>query len=117
MVIYRENTEDIYAGIEYAAGSASSKKILEFLEKEFPKAFAKIRFGTKEKSAEFWKAVGAPEKDDVMVGIGIKPVSRSGSIRLIHSAIAYAIRNNRKSVTLVHKGNIMKFTEGAFRDW
>ena len=67
--------------------------------------------------AEFWKSVGAPEKDDVMVGVGIKPVSRSGSVRLIHSAISYAILNKRKSVTLVHKGNIMKFTEGAFRDW
>ena len=117
MVIFRENTEDIYAGIEYAAGSDGSKKILEFLEKEFPKAFDKIRFGTTEKASEFWKRVGAPEKDDVLVGIGIKPVSRSGSVRLIHSAISYAIKNQRKSVTLVHKGNIMKFTEGAFRDW
>src|SRR4029077_13646305 len=114
---FRENTEDIYAGIEYAAGSADAKKILDFLEKEFPTAFAKIRFGTRKKAADFWKAVGAPEKDDVMVGIGIKPVSRSGSVRLIHSAISYAIANKRKSVTLVHKGNIMKFTEGAFRDW
>src|SRR3989454_2178814 len=117
MVIFRENTEDIYAGIEYAAGTAEAKKILDFLEQEFPKAFSKIRFGTKEKAAEFWKEVGAPEKDDVMVGIGIKPVSRAGSVRLIHSAISYAIKNQRKSVTLVHKGNIMKFTEGAFRDW
>src|SRR5438477_3815100 len=117
MVIFRENTEDIYAGIEYAAGTPESQKILDFLAKEFAKDFAKIRFGTKEKAAEFWKSVGAPEKDDVMVGIGIKPVSRSGSVRLIHSAISYAIQNNRRSVTLVHKGNIMKFTEGAFRDW
>ena len=117
MIIFRENTEDIYAGIEYAAGTPEAQKFLDFISKEFPKAFNKIRFGTKEKSSEFWKAVGAPEKDDVMVGIGVKPVSRSGSIRLIHSAIGYAIRNNRKSVTLVHKGNIMKFTEGAFRDW
>jgi isocitrate dehydrogenase len=117
MVIFRENTEDIYAGIEYAAGSDGSKKILAFLEKEFPKAFEKIRFGTKEKAAEFWKSVGAPESDEVLVGVGIKPVSRSGSVRLIHSAISYAIKNQRKSVTFVHKGNIMKFTEGAFRDW
>ena len=117
MVIFRENTEDIYAGIEYAPGSDDSRKILEFLQKDFPKAFDKIRFGTKEKASAFWKIVGAPEKDDVMVGIGIKPVSRAGSVRLIHSAIAYAIKNQRKSVTLVHKGNIMKFTEGAFRDW
>src|SRR6202035_1690669 len=65
----------------------------------------------------FWKRVGAPEKNDVLVGLGLKPVSRSGSVRLIHSAISYAILNGRKSVTLVHKGNIMKFTEGAFRDW
>jgi isocitrate dehydrogenase len=117
MVIFRENTEDIYAGIEYAAGSDGSKKILDFLEKEFPKAFEKIRFGTKEKASEFWKRVGAPEGDDVLVGIGIKPVSRAGSVRLIHSAISYAIKFQRKSVTMVHKGNIMKFTEGAFRDW
>jgi isocitrate dehydrogenase len=117
MVIFRENTEDIYAGIEYAAGSEGSKKILDFFQKEFPKAFEKIRFGTKEKAAEFWERVGAPEGDDVLVGIGIKPVSRAGSVRLIHSAISYAIKFQRKSVTMVHKGNIMKFTEGAFRDW
>ena len=117
MVIFRENTEDIYAGIEYAAGTPEAQKILDFLQKEFPKQFDKIRFGTKQKAADFWKEVGAPEGDDVCVGIGIKPVSRAGSVRLIHSAIAYAIRNQRKSVTLVHKGNIMKFTEGAFRDW
>src|SRR4051795_7148800 len=117
MVIFRENTEDIYAGIEYAGGTPEAQKILDFIQKEFPKQFEKIRFGTKEKSAEFWKAVGAPEKDDVMVGVGIKPVSRSGSVRLIHSAISYAIQNKRRSVTFVHKGNIMKFTEGAFRDW
>ena len=117
MVIFRENTEDIYAGIEYAAGTPEAEKILNFLQKEFPKEFDKIRFGTKEKARTFWKMVGAPEKDDVSVGIGIKPVSYSGSVRLIHSAISYAIQNRRKSVTLVHKGNIMKFTEGAFRDW
>src|ERR1700726_906043 len=117
MVIFRENTEDIYAGIDWAAGTPETQKVLDFLAKEFPKDFEKIRFGTKEKAAEFWKRVGAPEKSDVMVGIGIKPVSRSGSVRLIHSAISYAILNQRKSVTLVHKGNIMKFTEGAFRDW
>src|ERR1700726_994733 len=117
MVIFRENTEDIYAGIEYAAGTPEAQKILDFFAREFPKEFRKIRFGTREKAAEFWKKVGAPEKDNVMVGLGLKPVSRSGSVRLIHSAISYAILNQRKSVTLVHKGNIMKFTEGAFRDW
>src|SRR5512133_3339187 len=117
MVIFRENTEDIYAGIEYAAGTPEAQKILSFLQKEFPKQFDKIRFGTKEKANAFWKMVGAKESDDVCVGIGIKPVSYSGSVRLIHSAITYAIQNGRKSVTLVHKGNIMKFTEGAFRDW
>src|SRR6476646_3850182 len=116
MVIFRENTEDIYAGIEYAAGTPEAQKILDFLQKEFPNQFDKIRFGTKQKAAEFWKMVGAPESDEVCVGIGIKPVSRSGSVRLIHSAISYAIQNQRKSVTFVHKGNIMKFTEGAFRD-
>ena len=118
MIIFRENTEDIYAGIEYAAGTAESGKIVEFLAKEFPKEFEKIRFGTQEKAKKFWSSVGAKDfPTDVRVGIGIKPVSYSGSVRLIHSAISYAILNNRKSVTLVHKGNIMKFTEGAFRDW
>lgn len=118
MVIFRENTEDIYAGIEFAAGTPEAQKMLDFLAKEFPKEYNKIRFNTKDKSESFWKMVGAPNvKNDVNVGIGIKPVSWSGSVRLIHSAIAYAIKFNRKSVTLVHKGNIMKFTEGAFRDW
>jgi isocitrate dehydrogenase len=118
MVIFRENTEDIYAGIEYAAGTPNAQKILDFIAKEFPKAFEKIRFGTKAKAEEFWQSVGAKDvPSDVQVGIGIKPVSYSGSVRLIHSAISYAITNKRKSVTLVHKGNIMKFTEGAFRDW
>ena len=118
MIIFRENTEDIYAGIEYAGGTPEAQKVLDFIEKEFPKQFDKIRFGTKAKAETFWKAVG--ERDfpsDVKVGIGIKPVSYSGCVRLIHSAIAYAIKNNRKNVTLVHKGNIMKFTEGGFRDW
>jgi isocitrate dehydrogenase len=117
MIIFRENTEDIYAGLEYVAGSPDARRILDFLASEFPKDFAKIRFGTKEKAASFWQQVGAKESDEVCVGLGIKPVSRSGSVRLVHSALAYAIRFQRKSVTLVHKGNIMKFTEGAFRDW
>jgi isocitrate dehydrogenase len=118
MVIFRENTEDIYAGIEYAGGTPESQKILDFLAKEFPKDFKKIRFGTKPAAEEFWKAVGAANfPTDVQVGVGIKPVSYSGSVRLIHSALSYAIKFKRKSVTLVHKGNIMKFTEGAFRDW
>src|ERR1700759_468571 len=78
MVIFRENTEDIYAGIEYAAGTDEAKKILAFIEKEFPKAFGKIRFGTKEKAAEFWDRVGAKDfPTDVRVGLGIKPVSYS----------------------------------------
>src|SRR5947207_2443928 len=95
-----------------------AQKFLDFFAKEFPKEFNKIRFGTKSKAEEFWKTVGAKDfPSDVKVGIGIKPVSYSGSVRLIHSAISYAIKFKRKSVTLVHKGNIMKFTEGAFRDW
>ena len=102
MVIFRENTEDIYAGIDYQAGSPEAKKILEFLQRELPAAVKKIRFGSQ-----------APDE----IGIGIKPVSKPGSERLIRSAIEYAVRQNRKSVTLVHKGNIMKYTEGAFRDW
>jgi isocitrate dehydrogenase len=118
MVIFRENTEDIYAGIEYAGGTPESQKILDFWAQTFPKDFAKIRFGTKPKAEEFWKAVGAKDfPSHVQVGVGLKPVSYSGSVRLIHSAIGYAIKFNRKSVTLVHKGNIMKYTEGAFRDW
>src|ERR1700689_274478 len=118
MVIFRENTEDIYAGIEYAGGTPEAQKVLDFIAKEFPKDFKKIRFGTKPAAEEFWKSVGAANfPTDVKVGIGITPVSYSGSVRLIHSAISYAIKNKRKSVTLVHKGNIMKFTEGGFRDW
>jgi isocitrate dehydrogenase len=118
MVIFRENTEDIYAGIEYAGGTPEAQKVLDFMAKEFPKDFSKVRFGTEQKSADFWTMVGAPGIDNkVNVGVGIKPVSWSGTCRLVHSAIAYAIKNHRKSVTLVHKGNIMKFTEGAFRDW
>jgi isocitrate dehydrogenase len=102
MVIFRENTEDIYAGIEYPAGSAEAARILAFFEKEFPKDFKKIRFG-RESAAQ--------------VGVGLKPVSKPGTERLVRAAIQYALRFKRKSVTLVHKGNIMKFTEGAFRDW
>jgi isocitrate dehydrogenase len=118
MVIFRENTEDIYAGIEYGAGTPEAQKMLDFLAAEFPKSFAKIRFGTKEKAEAFWAAVGAKNfPSDVRVGVGLKPVSYSGSVRLVHTAISYAVKFKRKSVTLVHKGNIMKFTEGAFRDW
>lgn len=96
MVIFRENTEDIYAGIEWQAGSAEVKKVIQFLKEEM--GVNKIRF---------------PETS----GIGIKPVSSEGSKRLIRGAIEYAIKHGRKSVTLVHKGNIMKFTEGAFKNW
>jgi isocitrate dehydrogenase len=102
VVIFRENTEDIYAGIDYQAGSVDAKKILEFLQRELPAAVKKIRF--------------ASEALD-QIGIGIKPVSRPGTERLVRAAIEYAIRLKRKSVTFVHKGNIMKYTEGAFRDW
>lgn len=117
MVIFRENTEDIYAGIEFTAGSPEAVKFLEFLKSEFPKEFNKIRFGTEAKAAEFTAMSGKGGDGVVMVGLGIKPVSKLGSERLIGSAIEYAIRHKRKSVTIVHKGNIMKFTEGAFRDW
>jgi isocitrate dehydrogenase len=102
MVIFRENTEDIYAGIDFEAGKEAALKTLEFLKANFPKDFKKIRFGAE-----------APE----LVGIGIKPVSKTGTQRLVRSAIQYAIAQKRKSVTIVHKGNIMKYTEGAFRDW
>jgi len=117
MVIFRENTEDIYAGIEYPAGSPEAGKVLDFLATSFPQAFKKIRFGTADATAGWLGAIGSSEPANVEVGIGFKPVSRMGSERLIRSAIQYAIRFKRKSVTLVHKGNIMKFTEGAFRDW
>jgi isocitrate dehydrogenase len=121
MVIFRENTEDIYAGIEFEPGSADAQKMLDFLAKEFPKGFDKIRFGTQAKTDDWNKAlegIGAPARSlPVQVGVGIKPVSYLGTERLVHSAIGYAIENKRKSVTLVHKGNIMKFTEGAFRDF
>ena len=121
MVIFRENTEDIYAGIEYAAGTPEAQKLLDYFAKEFPKEFKKIRFGTAE-AGNAWQTmlegIGAPRRDvPVQVGLGLKPISYLGSERLIHSAISYAVANKRKSVTLVHKGNIMKFTEGAFRDW
>src|ERR1700733_5788703 len=121
MVIFRENTEDIYAGIEYAGGTPESQKILDFLAQNFPKQFDKIRFGTKEASAKWLKQLedlGAPHREaKVDFGIGFKPVSYLGTIRLVHAAIMHAIQHKRKSVTIVHKGNIMKFTEGAFRDW
>jgi isocitrate dehydrogenase len=121
MVIFRENIEDIYAGIEYVAGSPEAQKVLDFLQKEFPKDFRKIRFGN-DTAVRTWQAqleaIGAPKREPgIEVGIGLKPVSWLGTERLVHSAIGYAVRNNRRSVTLVHKGNIMKFTEGAFRDW
>jgi isocitrate dehydrogenase len=118
MVIFRENTEDIYAGIEYKGGSPESQKVLDFFAKEFPKEFGKIRFNSKEKAEQFWTMVGDKNfPTDINVGVGLKAVSYSGTVRLVHSAISYAIKYNRKSVTLVHKGNIMKYTEGAFRDW
>ncbi len=121
MVIFRENTEDIYAGIDWQPGSELAAKFLAWLEKESPKDFAKIRFGTAQQNAEFIAAAmpGEAEDDDrkVNVGVGIKPVSKLGTQRLVYAALEYAITQKRKSVTLVHKGNIMKFTEGAFRDW
>jgi isocitrate dehydrogenase len=121
MVIFRENTEDIYAGIEYAAGTPEAQKLLTFVAREFPQDFKKIRFGSAEATAGWQRAleaIGAPRRDvSVEVGIGLKPISYLGSERLVHSAITYAVATKRKSVTLVHKGNIMKYTEGAFRDW
>ena len=98
MVIFRENTEDIYAGIEFLYKSDELGKFLDFMKSEFPNQYDKIRFPNS-------------------CGIGIKPISQEGTYRLVESAINYAIDNNRKSVTLVHKGNIMKFTEGGFKDW
>ena len=98
MVIFRENSEDIYAGIEFQDGTEACDEFKKLLKKHFPAQYNKIRF---------------PKTS----GIGLKPISRKGTARLVRAAIKYAIDNNRDSVTLVHKGNIMKFTEGAFRDW
>ena len=103
-------------------GTPEAQKVLDFFAKEFPKEFKKIRFGTaagRRRSGRTRSKASArrPAKSAVQVGVGLKPISYLGSERLIHSAISYAIANKRKSVTLVHKGNIMKFTEGAFRDW
>ncbi len=117
MDIFRENTEDIYAGIEFIGGSEEATTVLNFLSEKFPKMFGKIRFGSKERTQAWSDSVHGGPSTDVCVGVGIKPVSKQGSERLIYSAIDYAIKNGRKSVTLVHKGNIMKFTEGGFRDW
>src|SRR5687767_14156845 len=120
MIIFRENTEDIYAGIEFVGGSPEAQKVLDFIVKEFPKDFNKIRFGTAQKGEDYMK-IAAPDHSsrsaEVCVGIGIKPVSAIGTIRLIKSAVDYALQFKRKSLTIVHKGNIMKYTEGAFRDW
>ncbi len=121
MVIFRENTEDIYAGIEFAAGTPEAQKVLDFFEQSFPKEFKKIRFGS-QAATDAWgkvlEGIGAPPRSlPVQVGVGLKPVSFAGTERLVHTAIGYAIQKSRKSVTLVHKGNIMKFTEGGFRDW
>ena len=121
MVIFRENTEDIYAGIEMAAGTPEAQKVLDFLQQNFPKDFAKVRFGTKAAGDSWQKmleSIGMTSRDNpVAVGIGFKPVSALGTERLVHSAISYALKEKKKSVTIVHKGNIMKFTEGAFKDW
>ncbi len=118
MVIFRENTEDIYAGIEYAAGTPEADLFLKFLKKNFPKQFDKIRFGTAQKVKDYNKAAHLKDaSNELMVGIGIKPVSKAGTERLVRAAIKFAIESKKKSLTLVHKGNIMKFTEGAFKNW
>jgi isocitrate dehydrogenase len=117
MVIFRENTEDIYAGIEYVGGSPEAQKLLAFLKESFPKDYAKIRFGETGATNDFLALSSQPTVDATEVGIGIKPVSRAGTERLVRSALQYTIEHKRKSLTLVHKGNIMKYTEGAFRDW
>jgi isocitrate dehydrogenase len=117
MVIFRENTEDIYAGIDYPAGSPEANKILEFLKTNFPDDFQKVRFGTPERIKDFLDLIDPNAEGTIEVGLGIKPISRIGTERLVAAAIQYAITHRRRSVTFVHKGNIMKYTEGAFRDW
>jgi len=118
-VIFRENTEDIYAGIEFGAGTAAANSVCRFLESEFPAFFEKIRFGSKNRGLEWARVAKLPLGlyEEVEVGIGIKPVSRAGTERLARAAIQYAVDQSRRSVTLIHKGNIMKYTEGAFRKW
>ena len=121
MVIFRENTEDIYAGIEYAGRDARGAEDSRFPREGVPEGIQEdpLRHGRRvARLAAQLEAVGAPPREvDVQVGIGVKPISFLGTERLVHSAISYAVTKKRKSVTLVHKGNIMKFTEGAFRDW
>lgn len=117
MVIFRENTEDIYCGIEYRAGTPEAQRVLDFIHEQFPKDFEKIRFGTADKVRTFREMAGQSATGAVEIGLGIKPVSREGTERLVAAAIQYAITHQRRSITLVHKGNIMKYTEGTFRDW
>ena len=121
MVIFRENSEDIYAGIEFEAGTEESAKMLSLLAEHFPERFGKVRFGSQEKVDEWNKrleGIGMPRRESVVeVGLGIKPVSYLGTERLVHTAIQYAIIHEKPTVTLVHKGNIMKYTEGAFMEW
>ncbi len=117
MVIFRENTEDIYAGIEFKAGTDENILLLNFIRQNFPERFDKIRFGTLEKTNEFLAAENLSPAKEIEVGVGLKVASKTGSQRLMIAALNYAIEHNRKSVTIVHKGNIMKFTSGSFRDW
>lgn len=117
MVVFRENTEDIYSGIEFEALSVENAKMLEFIMVEFPKQFNKIRFGTLEKNNEFLEKSKMPLMGDVEIGIGIKVISKTGTERLMIAAMNYAVENKRKIVSIVHKGNIMKFTSGAFVKW
>ena len=117
VVIFRENSEDIYTGIEYRGGTADAATLLAFMAATFPGDFDKIRFGTAAKTDEFRAMMGDSAEGRCELGIGLKPMSRLGTERLVGAAIQYAITFKRKSVTLMHKGNIQKFTEGAFRDW
>ncbi|MEM1166466.1 MAG: NADP-dependent isocitrate dehydrogenase [Planctomycetota bacterium] len=119
MVIFRENSEDIYAGIEFEAGTDDLDTFMKTFSETFPERWAKVRFGAADKVAAFEQSIGVPGAyaGAHQIGIGIKPISRPGTDRLVWAAIEYAIKHGRSSVTLVHKGNIMKFTEGAFAKW
>jgi isocitrate dehydrogenase len=112
MLIFRENTEYIYTGIEFEAATEEKQKFLDFMEKEFPDKFAKIRFGNIGKVNEFLKLAGREEENELQLGIGVKVISKTGSERLMTAAIDYAIKNGRTKITIVHKGNIMKYTSG-----
>jgi isocitrate dehydrogenase len=119
MVVFRENTEDVYTGIEWPAGSEEAKQILDLLHTDYPKYFSRIRFSTQH-AVNDWQSkaeLSANDEHWQQIALGLKPISKLGCERIMRAAIQYALKHKRKSVTIVHKANIMKFTEGSFRNW